>query len=108
MYKLIWADKLAIFWAGIFYLAVVMMYAASGIPLSIGPLFMMFLWVIAPVWAVLRMIDWLFGGPGARRRYAPPRARNWASDGVIGSGAGASAGGRRTALLRPKTGVGKF
>jgi hypothetical protein len=68
---MIWADKLTIFWAGIFYLAVFMMDAASNIPTTIDPLLMMFVWVVAPVWVVLRMIDWLFGGPAYRRRLRP-------------------------------------
>ena len=63
---MIWADKLAIFWAGIFYLAVLMMYAASGFTLGLGVAFSMFLWVVAPVWIVLRGLDWLFGGPAHR------------------------------------------
>ena len=67
---MIWADRLTIFLAGIFYLAVVMMYAASGIPIESGPLFMMFLWIVLPVWLVLRGLDWLIGG---QRRHHVPR-----------------------------------
>jgi hypothetical protein len=119
--KLIWADRIAIFWAALlslFFFCLNGREAIAGMLSDPNALFVLF----GIPWIVLRLIDWVCGGPTARRRYAPPRARNWASDGVMGTdagdpagtgargmgcGAGTNAGTRRYALLLPKAGVGE-
>ncbi len=119
--KLIWADKLAIFWAtlvSLFFFCVNGREAILGMLSDPKAMFVLF----GIPWIILRLLDWICGGPAARRRYAPPRAKNWASEGVMGVGAGrgvvgtggsdgrcvgANAGARKYALLPPKAGVGE-
>ena len=108
--KLIWADRLTIFWAALVSLFFFCMNGREAIAGMLSDPSAMFVLFGVP-WIILRLLDWVCGGT-AGRRYAPPRARNWASDGVMGTGGadcgdGTKAGARKYALLLPKAGVGR-
>jgi hypothetical protein len=62
MKNLIWADRLTLFAAGVIYALTIACDVASNIPTTPEPLFLIFVWVVAPFWALLRGIDFVFTG----------------------------------------------
>lgn len=67
-----WADRLAIFWAMLLIVAILILQPPGGFAISISPENIIDSWgallgklVLIP-WLVLRVIDLLLGGPRAR------------------------------------------
>jgi len=70
---MIWADRVAVVWAGIVLAAILWIsdsadkfdHAMLGTTFGIE----LMLKTVLPVWLILRAIDWVTGGPKRRRTY---------------------------------------
>lgn len=70
---MIWADKLAIAWAGFITLCVAFLWLTAGDPIGlVGALtnpefFGLLAKLVLPPWMFLRLLAWLFSSHGTRR-----------------------------------------